>query len=79
MARYFQFVARAFSVGAIIVIVAIVSRQVYLRSASEAGIAGAVEKMLIQCEAMHRRLQNQHISDKATDEEETPLARCIGS
>lgn len=36
MASYFQLVARAVCVGVIIVIVAIVSRQVYLRSTAEA-------------------------------------------
>ncbi|AEI82995.1 hypothetical protein CNE_BB2p01840 (plasmid) [Cupriavidus necator N-1] len=35
MARYLPILARAFGVGAFIVIAAIVSRQVYLRSAAE--------------------------------------------
>ncbi|ODV43132.1 hypothetical protein AWV79_20255 [Cupriavidus sp. UYMMa02A] len=58
MARYLQFVARAFCVGAIIVIVAIVSRQIYLRSAAETDVADADEEqpptmMLIRCKTMH--------------------------
>ncbi|RDK04973.1 hypothetical protein [Cupriavidus lacunae] len=80
MARYLQFAARAFYVGAIIVIVAIVSRQVYLRSAAEAGIAGADEEpaamMLIRCETMHNRLQNRHRSADTADADEQPRARC---
>ncbi|MFS8981043.1 hypothetical protein PO002_42795 [Cupriavidus necator] len=66
MARYLPVVARAFGVGAIIVIAAIVSRLVYLRSATEAGMAGANEDparmILILCETMHARPQNQHSS-----------------
>ncbi len=78
MARYLQFVARALCVSAIIVIVAIVSRQVYLRSAAETGMAGADDEpaamMLIRCETMHDRLQNRHSS--AADADERPRARC---
>lgn len=78
MARYLQFVARAVCGGAIIVIVAIVSRQVYLRSAVEADVAGTDEEaatmMLIRCETMHDRLQNRHSS--AADADERPRARC---
>ncbi|ODV43482.1 hypothetical protein AWV79_17575 [Cupriavidus sp. UYMMa02A] len=81
MARYLQFVARAFSVGVIIVIVAIVSRQVYLRSAAEADIADGDESpatiMLIRCETMHDRLQDEHSS--AADADERPRARCRAS
>ncbi|MGY2492236.1 hypothetical protein [Cupriavidus sp. CP313] len=78
MARYLQFAARAFSVGAVIVIVAIVSRQ-YLRSAAEAGIAGADEEpaamMLIRCETMHKRPHNRHSSADTADADEQPRAR----
>jgi hypothetical protein len=76
MARYL--LARAFGVGALIVIVAIVSRQVYLRSAAEAADAGADEEpatmMLIRCETMHERLQNRHRS--AAEVDERPRERC---
>ncbi|QCC05423.1 hypothetical protein E6A55_33055 (plasmid) [Cupriavidus necator H16] len=90
MARYLLFVARALGVGALIMIVAIVSRQVYLRSAAEAADAGADEEsaeaadagadeepatmMLIRCETMHERLQNRHSSAAKADER--PRARC---
>ncbi|SCU76468.1 conserved hypothetical protein [Cupriavidus necator] len=71
-------VARAFCVGAITVIVAIVSRQVYLRSAAEADVADAdaepATMMLIRCETMHDRLQNLHSSAAGADE--TLRARC---
>ncbi len=66
MARHLQFLARAFCVGAILVLVAIVSRQVYLRSAAEADVADAEEEtatmMWIRCETMHDRLQNEQRS-----------------
>ncbi|WP_427306459.1 hypothetical protein [Cupriavidus sp. H39] len=78
MARYLQFVAQAFCVGAIIVIVAIVSRQVYLRSAAETAVADADEEpptmMLIRCETMHDRLQDEHSSSVEADTR--PRARC---
>ncbi|AQV99276.1 hypothetical protein BJN34_35975 (plasmid) [Cupriavidus necator] len=78
MARYLPILARAFGVGAFIVIAAIVSPQVYLRSAAEAADAGADEEpatmMLIRCETMHERLQNR---DRSTAEaDERPRARC---
>ena len=80
MARYLQFAARACCVGAIIVIVAMVSRQVYLRSDAEAGTAGEDEgsaaKMLIRCETVHSRLHNRHISADSADADEPPRARC---
>jgi len=80
MARYLQFVAHAVCIGAIIVIVAVVSRQVYLRSAAEVGIAGADEEpasmMLILCETMHNRLHNRHSSADTADVDEQPRARC---
>lgn len=76
MARYLPFVARAFGVGAVIVIVAIISRQVYLRIAAEAADADEepATMMLIRCETMHERLQNRHRSDAEVDER--PRARC---
>ncbi|TPQ26385.1 hypothetical protein [Cupriavidus pinatubonensis] len=78
MARYLQFVARAFCLGAIIVIVAIVSRQVFLRTTAEADLADADEEpatmFLIRCEALHDRMQNRHSS--AADADERPRARC---
>jgi hypothetical protein len=80
MAQYLHFMARAFCVGAIIVIVAIVSRQVYLRSTAEADLADADEEpatmMLIRCETMHDRLQNRHRPADTADAEEPPRARC---
>ena len=82
MARYLPILARAFGVGAFIVIAAIVSRQVYLRSAAEAAdAAGADEEpatmMMISCETMHEPLQNR---DRSTAEaDERPRARCRDS
>ena len=78
MGRYLPFVARAIGVGAFIVIVAIVSRQVYLRSAAEAADAGTEKEpatmMLIRCETMHERLQNR---DRSTAEaDQRPRVRC---
>ncbi|QBY56503.1 hypothetical protein E0W60_36145 (plasmid) [Cupriavidus oxalaticus] len=78
MGRYLPFAARAIGVGAFIVIVAIVSRQVYLRSAAETAVAGTDEApatmMLIRCETMHERLQNRGRS--SADADERPRVRC---
>jgi hypothetical protein len=78
MARHLQFLARAFCVGAIIVVVAIASRRVYLRSAAEADVADADEEpatiMLIRCETMHDCLQNEH--SLAVEADTRPRARC---
>ncbi|WP_427308844.1 hypothetical protein [Cupriavidus sp. H39] len=78
MARHLQFLARAFLVGAIIVIVAIVSRQVYLRSEAEPDVADADAEpatlMLIRCETMHDRLQSEH--NFAVEADTRPRARC---
>ena len=83
MGQYLQIAVRAFSIGAIIVIVALVSRQVYLRVAAEAGGANGeedpAETMLIRCEAMHSRLQNRPVSEDAADADEAPRARCLES
>ncbi|AEI82142.1 hypothetical protein CNE_BB1p07250 (plasmid) [Cupriavidus necator N-1] len=80
MARHLHFLARAFCVGAIIVIVAIVSRQVYLRSAAEADVADAdaepATMMLIRCETMHERLQNEQRSLAVEAADARPRARC---
>jgi len=79
MTRHLQFLARAFCVGVIIVIVAIVSRQVYLRSAAEADLADSdaesARMMLIRCETMHDRLQNEQRS-LAVEADPRPRARC---
>ncbi|MDW3684504.1 hypothetical protein RA280_22700 [Cupriavidus sp. CV2] len=79
MAPYLLLAVRAFGVGTIIVIIAVVSRQVYLRVAAEAGGPGAdgepAATMLIRCEAMHSHLQNRHISEGAADANEKPSAR----
>ncbi|GLC93974.1 hypothetical protein Tamer19_33820 [Cupriavidus sp. TA19] len=79
MARYLPFVARAFGVGAFIVIVAIVSRQIYLRNTAEAADADEdpATMMLIRCETMHERLQDPHRS--AAEADERPRARCMES
>ncbi|AQV99389.1 hypothetical protein BJN34_36555 (plasmid) [Cupriavidus necator] len=78
MARHLQFLARAVCIGAIIVIVAIAFRQVYLRTTAEADVADADVKpaimMLIRCETMHDRLQHEHTS--AADPGDRPRARC---
>lgn len=78
MARYLRFAALTFCVGGLIVVAAIVSRQVYLRSAAAAGVSNADEEaarlMLIRCESMHGRLQNRH--GKATDGDKWPRTRC---
>ncbi|MHA7685967.1 hypothetical protein [Cupriavidus sp. PET2-C1] len=83
MAQYLQIAVRAFGVGAIIVIAALVSRQVYLRVAAESGSAGGEEDpaatMLIRCEAMHSRLRNRPVSEDVADADETPRARCMES
>ena len=83
MAQYLQIAVRAVGVGAILVMVAVASRQVYLRVAAEAGIAGGEEgpaaTMLIRCEAMHSRLQNRPVSEDAADADEAPRARCMES
>ena len=66
--------------SAFIVIVAIVSRQVYLRSAADACMADADEDparmMLICCATMHARLQNQHSSIVTADANEPLRVRC---
>ncbi|MDW3688594.1 hypothetical protein RA280_44130 [Cupriavidus sp. CV2] len=83
MAQYLQIAVRAVGVGAILVIVAVASRQVYLRVADEAGIADGEEdpaaKMLVRCEAMHSRLRNRPVSEGAADADEAPRARCMES
>lgn len=80
MARYLQSMARACCAGVIIVIVAIVSRQVYLWSDAQAGTAEEDEapaaKMLIRCETVHSRLHNRHISADSEEADEPPRARC---
>ncbi len=83
MAQYLQITVRAFGVGAIIVIIAVVSRQVYLRVGAQAGLADTeedpAETMLIRCEAMHSRLQNRQVSADAAEGAEEPRARCMAS
>lgn len=80
MSRYLPFVARACCVGAIVVIVAIVSRQVYLLNAADAGSAGEDEapaaKMLIRCETVHSRLHSRHSPADPAQADELPRARC---
>jgi len=80
MARYLQLLARAFGVGTIVVITAIVARQTYLHCATEAGMAGVDEgrarMMLVRCETMHARLQNRHSSEDTADADEPARIRC---
>jgi hypothetical protein len=80
MAQYLRIAVRALGVGAITVIIAAVSRHIYLRAAGEAESAGAEEEpaamMLIRCETMHHRLQNRHRPTDAADADEPPRARC---
>lgn len=80
MAPYLRIAVRALGVGAIIVTIAVVSRQVYLRVAAEADLVGADEEpaamMLIRCETMHFRLQNRYRSADTAAADEPPRARC---
>ncbi|MFC4345255.1 hypothetical protein [Cupriavidus numazuensis] len=80
MAPYLRIATRALGVGAIVVIVAMVSRQIYLRIAEDAEMTGAEEeparRMLIRCETMHQRLQNGQRAAEAADADEPPRVRC---
>lgn len=80
MAPYLRIAVRALGVGAVIVIIAVVSRQVYLRVASASDFAGADEEpaamLLIRCETMHHRLQNRHRPADTAYADEPPRARC---
>ncbi|RDK06307.1 hypothetical protein [Cupriavidus lacunae] len=66
MAQYLSIAVRAFGVGAIIVIIAVATRQVYLQVAADDGFTGADQEptatMMMRCKAMHGRLQNRHSS-----------------
>ncbi len=79
MAPYLRIAVRVLGVGAIMVIIAVVSRQVYLRVAADADLAGADEEpaamMLITCETMHHRLQNLYGSD--TSDADAPPRRSL--
>ncbi|MCY1270059.1 hypothetical protein D9M68_200800 [compost metagenome] len=84
MAQYLSIAVRAFGVGAIIVIIAVVSRQVYLQAAAEDDFSRADQKpaatMKMRCEAMHSRLQSRHVAeDTANADEVLPRARCLES
>ena len=83
MAPSLQVAVRAFGLCAILVIVAVVSRQVYLRVVAEADVAGAEDEpgatMLIRCEAMHSRLQNRQVSKQAMDPREASRPLCMES
>jgi hypothetical protein len=67
-------------IGAILIIIAVVSRQVYLQVAAQADLAGAEEApaamMLIRCETMHHRLQNRHRLADTEAADELPRVRC---
>jgi len=80
MGPYLRIAIRALGVGAIIVIIAVVSRQVYLRVAADADLASSDEEpaatMLIRCETMHYRLQNSPRPADTADADEPPRARC---
>ena len=66
--------------GAILIIIAVVSRQFYLQVAAQADLAGEEEapaaRMLIRCETMHHRLHNRHRPADTADADEPPRARC---
>ncbi|KJK16190.1 hypothetical protein UB46_36895 [Burkholderiaceae bacterium 16] len=84
MAQYLSIAVRAFGVGAIIVIIAVVSRQVYLQVTADDGFAGADQEptatMMMRCEAMHSLLQYRHIAEHAANGDEVlPRARCMES
>jgi hypothetical protein len=57
MAPTLRIVVRMLGIGAILVIIAVVSRQVYLRVAAQADLADAeaapAARMLIRCETLH--------------------------
>jgi len=80
MGPYLRIAIRALGVGAILVIIAVVSRQVYLQVAAQADLAGADEgpaaMMLIRCETMHHRLQNRHRPADTEAADEPPRVRC---
>ncbi|KAF7962801.1 hypothetical protein AWV80_17545 [Cupriavidus sp. UYMU48A] len=80
MAPTLRIAVRALGVGALVVIISVVSRQVYLRIAADADVARAdgepVSKMLIRCETMHHRLQNRHRPADTADADEPPRALC---
>ncbi|CAN7571972.1 hypothetical protein LJR296_004000 [Cupriavidus necator] len=83
MSQYTQLAVRALGIGTLIVTVAVVFRQAYLRVATEAGIASPAEApgatMLKQCEAMHSRLKSRHVSEDAAEADRDPRALCIES
>ncbi|ODV43092.1 hypothetical protein AWV79_20270 [Cupriavidus sp. UYMMa02A] len=80
MAPTLRIVVRMLAIGAILVIIAVVSRQVYLQVTADADLAGAVEEpaemMLIRCETMHHHLQNQNRRADAVAADELPRVRC---
>ena len=80
MALYLRIAVRVLGAGAIIVIIAVVSRQFYLRVAAEPDLVGADDEpavmMLIRCETMHNRLQNRYRSADTADAGAPPRARC---
>ncbi|MGY2490977.1 hypothetical protein [Cupriavidus sp. CP313] len=84
MAQYLSIAVRAFGVGTIIVIIAVVSRQVYLQVTADDGFVDTKQEpegtMMMRCEAMHSRLQNRHIADDAANSDDVlPRARCLES
>ena len=83
MSQYTQLAVRALGIGTLIVTVAVVFRQAYLRVATEAGIASPAEAtgatMLKQCEAMHNRLKSGRVSEEAAEADRDPRALCIES
>ncbi|WP_082016478.1 hypothetical protein [Cupriavidus sp. IDO] len=81
MSQYIQLAVRALSIGTLIVIVAVVFRQAYLRIATTAGISSPAEEptatLLKRCEAMHSRLKNRHVSEEAAEADGDSRAVCI--
>ncbi|MBP0624979.1 hypothetical protein [Cupriavidus consociatus] len=80
MAPTLRIVVRMLGIGAILVIIAVVSRQVYLQFAAQADLADAeeapAERMLIRCETLHRRLQNRHRRADTEANDALPRVRC---
>ncbi|EON18868.1 hypothetical protein ASL20_32830 [Cupriavidus necator] len=83
MAQYLSIAVRAFGVGAIIVIIAVVSRKVYLQAAEDGFVRADQEPaatMMVRCEVMHSRLQRRHIAEDAANADEMlPRSRCLES
>ena len=80
MAPTLRIVVRMLGIGAILVIIAVVSRQVYLQVAAQADLADAeeapAEMMLIRCETLHQRLENRQSRADTEATDALPRVRC---